>query len=1014
MQYIVTGEPYDQRGLSANIPRQFTSTVTDVATSIPDAVVEASTFRPPVRPPRPGITDQELMEESVFALNPAVRGAQAVRPEVAQEPINQQNIYDVVGLDQPARFRDMGKRALNVVGENLGLGAQPFAIEDPSTIPPRQRPFLKGVEAATYTLPIVAAFRALAGRTPTNVGRADAPFAQNINEATGRAVSQIDRSGIPEVVPANVGQRAVQAARKFTKAPTQRENLISQQMTPFERMAATAAQAPREFYAREASMAGGAGVGAGLAELYDPGDNITSLAAQLVGGVLSPTSLILGLFGKGKQIAKTGVEKIKDLVPRPPSQTATEFSDTNMAKAKEFVEQAAARQNVTAQQIEESIEAGVARAKEAGVDIEDVGLSIAEFMPEGAPKNFVAGLENTVNKNLGAAPRQRRRETWARLNEKTNELMAKGDTGQEVLNAAQVRSREMTAAIDQRVDDAVNDLTKKLDEFGSERTLRQASQAISDQVNNVAKDVRTLEKNLWMQVPIDMPIKLTQSKNAFNELMGAKLPEQPSLFVSPNTKAKTVERFFTARKEPGMSVNVGEALRIKSYLGELFATAKAQGDNAEAQVLGRMLGTLSDDIAKVDDINIQNANKFTSEIYDRISRTFLQKLIPASKTVPATIPPSQVGERILTGRPAQVAQRFEEVENLGSLRDRQAQQQIDAGIPTAPGREPVTAAPVARDLSNETEQFLRDIIMDTATRARGGTVGEPSIGSIEKTLRTQQEVLSNYPNTRQLANDIVNLAKARDRQKGLADAQKREFERNAVRKLTKFENPQQFLSQIWKGFQSQQQYSALAKMAKDAGEETVNALKAETIKEAFLSAERNNIFDVDALINNFKQKRYAQGRNKLDVMENAGVLGEPERKRLEQFLDMMKDVRQAQTANVDLVEMAEKAPNTAELLALRILGASGGSAAGTAVGSSNTLIASGAGAQFAKQFATVPSNDIADLLQKAVADKDLWQKMMKQPSTVEEARIVSQQLFAYLYGAGLMTANQYAESQADQ
>lgn len=750
------------------------------------------------------------------------------------------------------------------------------------------------------------------------------------------------------------GGPIVGGAMGAAKAGVQGPKLIQ----PIMRMAK---ESPGAFAAVETASLAGAAQGAGLAELYFPGEPGVRVGAEIAGGFLNPLGLVLKL---GKSTARTVTDFATGFTPSGvEARYAKTLQDALAAAGEDPVKVASALRR-----------------------IEFAGVNLTAGQKSGSPT--LLAMERKIaaeNAVFGMKAKQRVVQSWEALRNIADDLTKVGvqtNSPEALKQAAKARQAYHEGLIASRFakaqQDAMTAWAKVDRSLGKTGYLagtpnpQEASASAYRVIRDSISDARKVEGELWEKIDKTIPLKPNATIDAYDNLRSQLLKSEG---IDPVVDAEIAR----IRKYGATS---GEIIRMRSRLLRLGREAAATpGGGDKAWQYGTIADGLLEDISQLPGDTVDTARAFSKSLNDSFSRTFAGDILSTDKAGAAKVYPEMVLETAF-GRG-------------GTAADINFKQLAEAAGFTGKSPELELAAAIRGEhMLSEQEKFLRYAAQRT-TKA-DGTV---NLNSLQGFVRENEAILQRFPILRAQLADAESAQVAFKEAEKLKDIPRAAIQkRNAFGRLFGFESPSEAIGEVLKTKNPERNYYQLVRAAKSTG--LTDGLKVATLEHAMTEASKNG-FSFSIYNKALTQSMSGRGPSVLEVMERSGVMGRREAVLTRRLLKRADELETA-IKNGDRLEKIIGEPDAVTDLVIRIVGSRIGAsgAAGAATGAS--LVAAGAGSRFLRNlFNKIPNTRVMKVAEEAAMNPEFAAMLLEKPRSLPKARQLESQINAFLLQAGI-------------
>ncbi len=808
---------------------------------------------------------------------------------------------------------------------------------------------------------------------------------------------------------------------------------------------------PKAFLAAEVSAAGGAGVGGGLAEAYDPGAAGTRFGAELAGGLFSPGRLLIN----GTTTAVDFVGKLRSTV----SQSGREARAANrlytiLTEAGEDIPR-------LIRELERPLPGGVTTptsAQKTG----SVALSELETTLGKAHARFMGESMEQGRQSLRA---------YQLLADRLKDI----GTPDALRKSAELRETMFNQMLNGRLAAADSTAADKIRLISRDtpQARRQIGEIVKLETENALRSARDYESSLWQAglVQLTKPSKATVTSTVPTGLVDAAgqpitrqvtqdVVQAPRLAptrtvddflrrtleigdaVYTNTMPKVVKDIMAdfgvtddvvrkyklgkntqefmdtgavpARFVPkAKDVDIAELINYRSNLLKLSREAAGRGEVANADFYSTLAEGMLRDLEGVKNPAFDSARQFSKALNDTFTRTFAKT---ASETGDLTrsgaqrIPAETLVLRAFGSNADVTAQRMTEIEDAVKFMSSQydnAVQQFGANSQQALALKP--QADLARSrVSSITDAQARALRL-MASKAVDPATGRLNVRQLEGFIAQNQPMLDKMGITGDLRNATTaeNALRATQEQNSFINKTLRN--QTAFAQLLKFENPTTAVSEALNSRFPVKNVSNMAKLASAGGPDAVNGLKSTLYDYAYTKAGGNSgNFNVQAFDDALFKPIAPNQPSLINIMRANDLMSLTEVKNLRRLINPMVRVEEAMGNKRVLDNVVEGADAVSEL-AMRVIGARIGTAA--APGGPGSLIAASAGSKAVRQvFDKMPTMFTRGIIEQAAQDPQFMALLLRRGTTERDKLNIARSLHSYMLMSGLNYAT-YEEPQ---
>lgn len=738
-----------------------------------------------------------------------------------------------------------------------------------------------------------------------------------------------------------------------------------------------ARQAPGRFAATEAGMALGAAQGGTIAELVAPGSDTARFVGETVGGFVNPTQVVRGAANAGGSAINA---------------VTTNFSREGRERA------AAEVLRNTLERTGESPDA-VIQALRAS---DPFNLNLTAGQRTGstgllAVERRLADMEPQFKARMEERPINAREE----LQRQGQKVVA---TGQPVDFAAAMRSRlgQTQGNIAGRRREAEIEALRGREAIGNvtQPDMAAASVEARNVIDTAKRTARGKESELWSQVPRDTVIEpkgVLAAREQIRErlLPNENMPQPVETFTGSLARQGGEQQVgvFDAQgnllssggaglgipstsRQVKAEATTGQLLRLRNRALTRARDARAKGDLDLANQMDIIAEGALNDLGGLSD----EARTFSRNLNEQFRRGFAGDVLARDATGAPRIEPEQT-----------LARAFGTGGTLGDVRMRQLGEAAQFGGEGAA-------------MMSQQDQFLRGAVQSVVDQ----TTGRVNPDRLAAWQRQNASILERFP---QLKSDLGNAETAQrtfDRVQAITDKASRNAGKTLIARVAGFENPTSEVSKIVAGPNRIGQYASLARSAQKAGPEAVAGLRSSTLEGVFRnSTNQAGEFDFARLAQQLLNKG-PSGRDPslLEMMRSNGVLDEAADQRLRAIVNRATSLENALRTPAGTNQLVDDPDALTDFLT-RTIGANIGAKAGG--GSGATLVAASAGSKLMRKwFQKLPANKVQEVLIEAAENPRFMAMLLEKPKSAQQARELTRQMNAFLYGAGITAVSDEA------
>jgi len=734
----------------------------------------------------------------------------------------------------------------------------------------------------------------------------------------------------------------------------------------------------------------GAGAGSFFAEIMDPGDNTTRLAAEITGGVVNPQVMYL-------QAARLTIHSAR----RVASTFSPAARETSAAK---FLQDFLEEQNEDIPLIVDNLRAKV----ESG------------SLPSAAQKTgnpSMAALEKALSdadSRFGADIQEQGKAVELAIRNVIEAMREIGDP-EALVEAANLQKTLYEMRIGRVVDDATSRATAAMMDITVENQDVRASisETAYGALSDALKKSRAAESELWAQVPKNVELNAPTTINAIESWKNEMLPGQNFDAVL----SATVKQMAGEAADDALSGLDPEQLAMaKALLGDAAADNKPitsdllvrlrsyvldQARNADASPSDQrryyeLAQDIADDLAAVGDPAYDEARAFSLALNNTFTRKFGgQALGMGGKT---EISPELLLDRAMASGKRASDLRLRELEEATKFAD-----DLDMD-------DPENISNYGTVMNDAIDRTIRLAAASTIRTTKDGTK-QVSVPALQRFIDDNGPLIDRF-GLRETFENAINSEAARDR---LAGAVLKTHQANIVNKqgftkiLGQGENPAKAVNKALSGAQPYKDLKNFIRTAK-RGE-----IKSPGAKDGLVAT----IYDAAVIkatgpTGSFSFEKYRQallediapGKGSvMDVLKKEGFTDDDQIKRLTTLLD--------EAARVEFTRRVGGAGVSADIGAESLLGNLVQSVAGSriAIGiaqasgtgvEQNALIVARAGSEAAKRvFNKLPRAGIIEILKDAAKNPEVMAMLLEKPTTPGAAFKLIRRFHAYAVSSGI-------------
>lgn len=690
----------------------------------------------------------------------------------------------------------------------------------------------------------------------------------------------------------------------------------------------------------EATSAAGAGTGAVIAEEVDPGNPITEMILQLVGGIVSSPTLIAELlpsviakFRQAGGILFTK-EGAKDTAAQIVQKSARDLEGT-ISKLK----------------VDAKVTPGAKLT--VGQETGDPGLLSLERSAMNKSEELKDGVAEAITQSNRVV---------------TDELLAlRGEVSPDALRVTLSKKVDYIIGLMKvRANQAIRSASDKLSKLAPDLPREKANQIVRKELDDAYDAGRTQEGDLWKVVPKEVKTTIDGTRERFATILKAR----DRRVDDPEDIPAFVRGWFKGKRGIKGDQTIGRVQSMRSrVLKEMRAERGKEVPNRnKVRILGEVADSLLDDMALAAGDEVALARAFSRDFNQRFTQGTVGDLLGFSKTGEPSTAAALTLERTI-GKPRTAG--GVAAEDIASATGVQVS-------PTDTGFENVQAA--ARD-------FIADkFISKFPSGAVSATAGK-------RFLSENREVLAHHPELkadieaaiksqevaeRLIARQAQTTARLKNKNKTAAAVFLDAPVNREIKKVLAARNPQANMK------------SLVARAAKDETGQATKGLKAGVIDEVFAAGTKRGGRDLDLreTLDGEAMLRFLK-TNKRGIIDS-GVFSPDEVKRLEQAIDTAVKAQRRALSGFPGQEILDESPDAFTDMVLSVVGANIGGASAVGQASGAPLVLAGRTASAARNFgrkwlSKIPAGKVREILNEAILNRELMLELLKKPKTIQQA-----------------------------
>lgn len=728
----------------------------------------------------------------------------------------------------------------------------------------------------------------------------------------------------------------------------------------FLRSAVEAARAnPGRFASTEAGLAAGAAQGGAIAEVAAPGSEMARLAGETIGGFVNPTQAWRAAAGAGLS-ALNAVETNFSRAGRERA-AARVLQDTLRRTGEDPAELAAALRQ------QDPFRLGLTAGQETG----STGLLAVERRIADLDPQFAARMESRPG------------EAFANLREAGESVVRTGQPGQ-LTEAMRGRVGETQSNIAGRRQAAQAQALRGRQAIGDVTPAQQADASIAarEVLGDALGAARGQESALWQQVPRDATVTPTNLLAAREEIRGRLLPNENMRSPVEDYTAGLAER----AAEGPVGVTSGELLRLRSRALELGREATAEGRFGVANQMNTMAEGALQDLGGLSN----TARDFSRGMNQRFTQGFAGDALARDRTGGPRIEPELTLQRA-----------FGQGGAAGDVRMRQLSEAASFPGETAVGGRFTDLR--GQEMLNQQDRFLRGAVQSVIDPA----TGRVNPNRLAAWQRDNASILERFP---QLKRDLGSAEAAQrtlNRVEAITDKATRNAGKTVIARIAGVDDATVGVGRLLSVVNANRvgEYASLARAAQNAGPEAVAGLRSATLESVFKnSTNATGQFDFERLSQLLLNKGPSdRDQSVLEMMRGNGVLDEAASQRLQAIINRANRLTTALRKPAGTGQLVDDPDALTDFLTT-VVGARAGATVGGGTGASLKAAAAGSSVM-RKWFQKLPANKTQEVLAEAAMNPKFMAMLLEKPTTAQQARVLSKQINAFLFSAGISAAS---------
>jgi hypothetical protein len=745
----------------------------------------------------------------------------------------------------------------------------------------------------------------------------------------------------------------------------------------------SAEAAPGKFASAELGSAVGAGTLAGYAEAVFPGNESAKTGGAIVGGLLNPFGLVNRLASGTFRSGKTALQS---MTRAGRERRAADTLQGWLVESGENIDDVAAAL-LRADEVSTELSSGFRANSRALIDIEKRIAADDVFYSDRSAKNIERAFEDL-----------------------DRQITALGSTGrpEDLAMAARARETYFEDLLSSRISSAERKVAEAYARVGTSSTGNRAAAGVEAKriMKGALDEARKVEDELWNQVPKDVGLSATKTRESVLSLRDDILDEESlplaRTLARVTGKKSLLEAMLEAIDAGGVTprdalimalkgfdtviapTTSGEMVKVRS---RLLKIARTSTDGNTARIAGDLAEAVRLDLDTLGLPVIRKASDYTRLKHDMFSRTFAGDAVKKGRSGAANIAPEMLLEAAFTGKGTQRALRFQQMFEAAGFADSSRLLLGDT-----PG------SMFSGSVRGAQEAFLRDNAASLVTNG----VMDP--GKVQRFLQANDEVLSQFP---ALKADLQNGEAAANLLKKVTArsvASKAIQQKTSFGRIANTEAPSRVISDVLSGANPKRQYSDLARLAKKSGPGATAGLKVSTLDVYIDGARGKNGMDFGKLKNDLFNKTRDRP-SVISIMRENGVMKPTDISRLERMINRGIEIEDAVKAGRPVSKIVEDADMFTDLV-VRLVSV-------RLVSDVNPLAAQGPGrliqAQAASGFGRkllekIPQTRVKDVIIEASENPRFMAALLRKPKSLKQARHIERQINSGLLSAGIIAA----------
>ena len=812
----------------------------------------------------------------------------------------------------------------------------------------------------------------------------------------------------------------------------------------------TARKAPVRTGVSAFSTSAGAGLGGGIAEAYAPGEAGVRFGAEVAGGLINPTNLLI-----------SGVEKTKGFL----GQALARFStDAREFKAGSVLRSALEEASLDANKgplTEEALNKIIARLVAPGQVNPKTGEPIALTAGQKTGIPVLNAIESSLAKSHARYSGENRAIGEKALQAYTlliNQLENLGDP-QALRQAAALRSERQKSLLDARYEAAHANAAQKIAGISKDTPAAryQIGTIVKDEIDQALLEARTVEKELWDQAykasfkkqkyPVEDPAtgtvrmveyatpKKVDTQNLFLtylDFASKSTPERMKFGVPPAIRSMmqrigiddamlrnyqrgllspeyletgVIPQQFLPNPKELDGLPVPDLINIRSDLLGFARDAASKGDLSNASLMGRLAEASLDDLSSLKLPVYDAARQYSKDLNDTFTRSFVSDLTAARKTG-EKIPAELVVTKAFGSNADLTALRMEQIEDAVGFMQQQYEQAVSQfGPRSQSARELKALLPTVNNRITSIRDAQARVMRLAASKFVDIQTGQLNTKGLVNWAAQNKPALDRLGITPDLedAERAANVLKLVTDQNSAINKGLRK--QAAFAQVLEFENPTKAISFALNSKTPVGAFNRMTKLAASGGRDAIDGLKSSVYDYAITQATNNRTgaFSPEVFERVFFGPLAPNQPSLYNIMRSQNIMSVSEKNNLRRLIEPMKRVEGSLKRGASVDELVAGADPLVDL-ALRVIGARVGTS--VAPGGPGSLIAASAGSKFVRSiFDKMPQISVTRLIEDATKDPQLMARLLAKGRLPQQQVDNKRRLQGYLFAAGYNAVN---------